>query len=461
VTRRGGTPEPFRYEDYLIDPAASRLVCRYAIGDRRFEERYTFDPGGDWTSPAADAAARLLYLLAGVSYFKTAAPSTIDLGDVATTAIERAFLRAFYVDGLAEFAYRNDIDLSGLVIEGPDLAERPVASYEISMDQPLIPFGGGIDSVVTVEHARTRFPGAALFVVNGPGGRFEAIERPAAVTGLPILRSVRALDPQLLGDQGRTFLNGHVPVTGIISAAAVLASVLDGRDAVVMSNEWSASVGTLTDSGTSVNHQYSKSLAFEDGLREVLFHTFGPVPRYFSLLRPFSELWVAKRFAALTPYHRAFRSCNGAFRLDPADRLDRWCGHCDKCCFVDLVLAPFLDAEVLGEIFDGHEPLDDQALLPRFRTLAGTTDEAKPFECVGEVGECRAAVLLGAQRPDRAGSPVLQPLADEVRRDGGAPGDVDHQRLMGVHHLPAEYLPHEYLTGSEAPDADSARRQLV
>ena len=41
------------------------------------------------------------------------------------------------------------------------------------------------------------------------------------------------------------FLNGHVPVTAIVTAAAIVAAVLDRRDAVVLANEWSASVPTL------------------------------------------------------------------------------------------------------------------------------------------------------------------------------------------------------------------------
>ena len=44
-----------------------------------------------------------------------------------------------------------------------------------------------------------------------------------------------------------------------------MAAVLDGRDAVVMSNEWSSSVGNLDVGGRIVNHQWSKSLAFETG----------------------------------------------------------------------------------------------------------------------------------------------------------------------------------------------------
>ena len=66
------------------------------------------------------------------------------------------------------------------------------------------------------------------------------------MTGLPVVRAERAIDEQVLRSAELGFLNGHVPVTGIISAIGVLAAVLDGRDALVMSNEWSSSVATST-----------------------------------------------------------------------------------------------------------------------------------------------------------------------------------------------------------------------
>ena len=74
---------------------------------------------GRWNREEVRQAARLVFLLAGVSYCKTAAPAVIDLGDTAVTDTERTFLRSFYTGGLAEYAYRNGLDLSGLRIEGP------------------------------------------------------------------------------------------------------------------------------------------------------------------------------------------------------------------------------------------------------------------------------------------------------------------------------------------------------
>jgi hypothetical protein len=73
----------------------------------------------------------------------------------------------------------------------------------------------------------------------------------------------------------------------------------------------------------------------------------------------------------------------------------------------------------------GPEPLTRADLAPKFRTLLGSG--TKPFECVGEVNECRAAVLLAASRPDRADSPLLQELAADVggRPDAPSPAEID------------------------------------
>jgi UDP-N-acetyl-alpha-D-muramoyl-L-alanyl-L-glutamate epimerase len=454
---------PFRYEDYELNPARKLLTCIYSLGSWRFEEKITFPAPGRWDSPAVREAARLVFLLAGISYYKTAAPLLIELGEHALSDTERDFLREFYLDGLGEYAYRNDLDLSGLRIEGPvrpepAAADLPPASRPAGTGRPLVPFGGGIDSIVTTELVRGRAD-PALFIVNRPADRFDAIERPAAVTGLPIIRAEREIDPQLLRSRELGFRNGHIPVTGILSAIAVMAAVLDGRDTVVMSNEWSASVPTLESAGRAINHQYSKSLAFEAWFRRVLADALGGQLNYFSALRPYSELWVAQRFARLTEYHSTFRSCNEAFYADPSRRLGYWCGRCDKCCFIDLILAPFLSPAELGSIFDGHEPLNDPdpagPIAQRFRTLLGTSADSKPFECVGDVGECRAATLLAARRPERAGTTLLQQLAAELTALPGTPaatvslttGPVTTGLLqpMGEHFIPDAYATEDLL----------------
>jgi UDP-N-acetyl-alpha-D-muramoyl-L-alanyl-L-glutamate epimerase len=107
----------FRYESFQIDAERGLLTCRYSLDGREFTERVTLPPGPGWRAGPARAAARLVFLLAGVSYYKTAAPPVIDFGPTALTDAELAFLRAFYVHGLGEFAYRNALDLTSLRLE--------------------------------------------------------------------------------------------------------------------------------------------------------------------------------------------------------------------------------------------------------------------------------------------------------------------------------------------------------
>jgi hypothetical protein len=434
----------FRYREYALDAERGVLTCRYELDGREFTERVTLPPGEQWHTGAARAAARLVFLLSGVSYYKTAAPPVIDFGTTALTQAEESFLREFYLQGLAEFAYRNNLDLLSLSLEAPRAPDQPSAPPgPTGPRRALVPFGGGIDSIVTVEQVR-RQADVALFVVSRPADRFDAIEQPAAVTGLPVVRAEREIDPQLLRSAELGFLNGHVPVTGILSAIAVLAAVLTGRDAVVMSNEWSASIPTLEFGGRPVNHQYSKSEEFEAAFRGVLADQgpgVVPLPEYFSWLRDRTELWVGREFAALTRYHDSFRSCNKAFYTERARRFAYWCGQCDKCCFIDLILAPFLPAETLRRIFAvAGEPLDDPGLAAKFRSLLGAG--AKPFECVGEVTECRAAVLLAARRDDRTDSSLLQELAAEVAGWPDAPSQAETAAMLepvGRNFIPDRY----------------------
>ena len=113
----------FRYHSFAVEAERGVLSCYYSVDGREFTERITL-PGQEskgagprWHTEAARAAARLVFLLAGVSYYKTAAPQVIDFGETALTEAELAFLRDFYLQGLGEFAYRNALDLTSLRFE--------------------------------------------------------------------------------------------------------------------------------------------------------------------------------------------------------------------------------------------------------------------------------------------------------------------------------------------------------
>ena len=447
-------PDQFRYDGFAIDRASSHIRCTYSAGGHTFTEEFGFPPteSSAWDDPAAAAAARILFLLAGVSYYKTTAAPVVDLGDHPTTPAERVFLKTVLVQGLGEFAHRNGLDLRHVTVTGPDDVVKAPVPYEPGAGRPLIPFGGGIDSIVTADAVARAHLNAALCIVHPPGDRFAAIEGAAAVTGLPVARIARQIDPQVRHSAQLGFLSGHVPVTAIVTAAAVVAAVIERRDAVVLSNERSASVPTLVADGVAVNHQWSKGEEFETAFAGLVRDRLGPTLSVFSYLRPRSELWVAQQFAGLPPFHGVFRSCNRAFRQDPAERLDHWCGECDKCCFIDLVLAPFMPAADLGAVFGGHEPLNDPTNEDRFRTLLGFGPGSRPFECVGDVDECRAALLLASARADRRDAPLLCRLRaalDSLPNHEHANADaVTLLAPQGPHLIPDRYAPADLLVSA-------------
>ena len=90
-----------------------------------------------------------------------------------------------------------------------------------------------------------------------------------SAAGLPAIRVTRSLDPTLFALNEAGALNGHVPITGILSMIVFACAIICGFDAIAMSNEHSASAPNLVTDGREVNHQYSKSFEFEQAFCRV------------------------------------------------------------------------------------------------------------------------------------------------------------------------------------------------
>jgi hypothetical protein len=375
----------FRYAG--LEVSDDTLTGHYELDGRHFSEVVTFDGVSSLRRPALIGVGELWYLLAGLSYYKAGAARHVDLAQTPVGDKGLALFDAALHDGLGEFSFRNNLPLDDVAVTGAG----PANTYEPDLDatRVLIPFGGGIDSLVTL--SKLEHLDRSLFVVSPSTGRFEPLERTAAVSGLDVVRATRRLDPQILrGDDD--FFNGHVPVTAMVTLLAALAALASGHGAVAMSNEHSSSAANLRWRDRDINHQWSKSWAAEVLLGDALAERVGPDFVVASYLRDRSELWVAREFSGLTQYHHVFRSCNRAFSQRPQERAKNWCGTCDKCLFVDLILAPFIDRASLRDIFDS-EPISDPRLDENLRSLIGLGLEHKPFECVGDPDE--SAVALG------------------------------------------------------------------
>ena len=358
---------------------------------------------------ATERALRLLHLIAGVSYYKAAVPETIRIDSYAIDADTAALLELIYVNGLGEFAYRNGLDLHGKIRFPHTETDQPAAPALDLREHALVAIGGGKDSLVSIEALRALGIEQTVTWVGGS----QLIRACAERTGLPTLNLGRALAPQLFDFNREGAWNGHIPVTVLNSAIMVFAAVLLGVDQVVFSNERSASYGSLIEGTGEVNHQWSKGWACEQAFGDYVQKHVAADLHYYSLLRPLSELAVARQFAKTDRYDAHFSSCNRNFHIMGERPANRWCGVCPKCHFVFLALAPFMPKPRLVGIF-GRNLLDDPAQTGGYDALLEFQDH-KPFECVGEGRESRAAMAALGERPEWREDALVERFATQIR----------------------------------------------
>ena len=200
-----------------------------------------------------------LHIAAGTSYYKAAAPPVVSVDDERLDPAEVAFHHLLYDQGLREFAVSNGLPVPRPVVIRPGvLDDRPAAPGRFERAGGIVvPIGGGKDSMVLIEALKPMNP--RLFAVNP----HPLVVELAQQAGLELLVVRRQLSPHLDELNRSGALNGHVPITAIISLIAVVGSFVYGYDTIVMAVERSASEETVVVDGVPVNHQYSKSLEFE------------------------------------------------------------------------------------------------------------------------------------------------------------------------------------------------------
>jgi hypothetical protein len=406
------TYQTFTFESCELEAEEGGVALRYRLDDElRFEETLGIPLGNEpWkTGEEVTAALRTLHVIGGASYWKTSCPKTIAIEGDGLTGAQAEFWNTVYTKGMGEFFYQNQINFRGLV-QFPATAKQtaPVAAGSPAGKRVLLPIGGGKDSLVTVELLK----GAGFDVTLLRIGSHPAIQELAKIADLPLLTVERHLDGKLFDLNAQGARNGHVPITAYNHALAVLVALLHGFDAVVFSNERSASVGSVTFHGQEVNHQWSKSLEFERMFQEYLRDTVTKKVACFSLLRPWSEVRIMREFIKYPQYLPAATSCNTNWRVIKQRPAERWCRVCPKCAFAFALYAAFLPADQVITLFRGNL-FDDENLLPTFRELLGI-EGIKPFECVGTPEETQAAFLLAQRRGDLEKSAAMRMFEREA-----------------------------------------------
>lgn len=414
--------QQFIFESYSFDSKTGNLDLNYQLDDSvKFSEKYRFDfPFVDYDEPGLDRALQLLFFLAGVSYYKAYLPSEIVIKNGQIDVHIADFLNKTYQKGLGEFFYVNKMDPRTPIKFPVNVDTLPPLTVLAESKGLLIGLGGGKDSLTSVELLSSK-QNLMTWSLNHRSQLTPLVEQIA----LPHAFVERTIDPLLLELNAQDAYNGHVPLSAILAATGVAVAILAGRKDVVVSNESTSSEPNLHYQEVNINHQYSKSIEFEKSFQRLIKHQLGDAVRYYSLLRPFTEVRIAEIFAKVgfEKYKDVFSSCNRAYVLS-SDHMS-WCGECPKCAFVFLALTPFLDREKVEALWGGKNLLLDPKLESVYRQVLGIEGN-KPLECVGEVKESRAAMRL-AQKI----YPELKKYQFEL------PADYDF-RALSPHSMPPE-----------------------
>lgn len=384
--------------------------------------------------------------LLGVSYYKAAALQDISFNAEYSDAAKKA-IQALYTEGLGEFYIRNHLTYppainfhfqkNRKILEAPRTAANKRA---------ILAFGGGKDSHVAnaiLEKAGIEKELVSIVLAENTRQKLETLA-PQKLTFID-----RKIDPKLLElAKEKEGYNGHVPITAINSILLCLYAYLQGSKYVIFSNERGASVPTMMYEGHAVNHQYSKSHAFEGLFRNMIDETFGDELQYFSILRPFSELWIAQYLAAnAKDALPVFSSCNKNFifhKSDDNNELDKsqkWCGRCSKCVYTAMILAPYLGHVQFKTIF-GSDILDRPENLQTAKNLTGIGD-LKPWECVGDfIDTASSLIRLGEQDGWKDALIVQELVTDLIQKYGLEVLEkrFEEERLKtGPHFIPEEF----------------------
>lgn len=332
-----------------------------------------------------------------ISYWKAACPPLIRIRPHQLDARQVQWWKKVYFNGLGEFFHVNGIKATFEdFCELQPLGQDAIRPFEYAGDQSIfVPIGGGKDSVVSLELLKRGYS-VRPFILNPRGATLECV-RVAGYGNDGFIEVQRRLDQRLLQLNAEGYLNGHTPFSALLAFYCLMAAYMAGQREIALSNESSANEPTVA--GTEVNHQYSKSYAFEKDFREYVASYVSPGFDYFSLLRPLNELRIAQLFARQVKYYPVFKSCNAG------SKTDSWCCSCPKCLFAFLILSPFIPMIELVAIF-GENLFDKPSLLPYLKELCGLSPQ-KPFECVGTVDEVNAALQLFMHQNSHNRLPLL------------------------------------------------------
>ncbi len=418
----------FEFVGYDFDQNNLRATFNYRGGNTKnplefteiveFPDRALNAPDFGKIKPLLDRAMLLAFIAIGTSYYKAFPTKTVKLDKKLSTA-QADFFNVIYQDGLSQFAFENKLERKNLAHFASDDTAEKAGPLAYDGEGKLVLQSGGKDSLLTanllVEKGE---PWTALYISSD--GNCPKILNDIGAKKLQIITRKIDLD-NLSKAKDLGGKNGHVPVTYINIAIALIQAILNGQNEVITSigregEELHSTIkSTNGEPDLPVNHQWSKTKAAEDLLNAYIKSDISPNLKVHSILREYSELKIAELFAnkCWDKFGHRFSSCNRANYGQGNDNTKlHWCGDCAKCANSYLLFAPFIPATDQNTLFkNGQSLFKNPNLIEIFKGLLGVDDVMKPFECIGEINELRQA--YHQKLPDYLDLPFRVPPADQ------------------------------------------------
>lgn len=382
----------FIYQSYEIKEENDKIVIEYFF---EIPGLSTFMPHIEilkknfkWKDIHSSKVKNMVFnlgMVEAISYFKATCSTDFVINCGYLDEYQENWFKKLYYLGLGEFRFVNNInvDMEDFVNFISNGKKIEVEYEDDELDGIIVPVGGGKDSNVTLDLLKDYKEKTLTFRIGANDVALECVDA-AGFSRDELIEVKRVIDKNLIDLNEKGFLNGHTPFSAMVAFLSYLVSYLLGYKYIALSNEDSANESNVE--GDKINHQYSKTLEFENDFREYAEKYLKGNVDYFSMLRPISELQIAMLFSKLNKFHKKFKSCNVGSKQKPWV----WCCQCPKCLFVYTILSPFLYKEKLVDIF-GKDLFESEALLETFIELCGYGD-IKPFECVGTYKEIRYAI---------------------------------------------------------------------
>lgn len=383
----------FIYDSFSVENTEDEIIIKFKF---IIENLITFEPElkilksnlkvkiDDKMIENCKNAAFHMGLIELISYWKsTCSPNVIiRAGHINDEQIN--WFKKLYFYGLGELFFTNGIKINldefmNITCESNEIYEDIVNKDNNGY---LIPIGGGKDSCVTLECLKNEKDNYCL-IVNPKPVTLSCAEA-AGYSDDRIIKVIRKIDTNLLDLNKQGFINGHTPFSSMLAFLSYFIADIIGKKYIALSNESSANESNVD--GEKINHQYSKSVEFENDFRFYSSKYLKRNTEYFSFLRPLNELQIAMAFSRFEKYHPIFKSCN----VGSKGETWKWCCNCPKCLFVYTILSPFLYKEKLVNIFS-EDLFAREDLIDTFIELTGN-GETKPFECVGTFEEVCFAI---------------------------------------------------------------------